>query len=172
PWKRFWGGGTQDVKKIAWVKWPNILASFDKGGLNIGSLKAFNLALLQKWHWRMLSSPNSLWVKVIKAFHGQDGGFDSHGCKFRGCGTQIRFWKDIWLGEIPLCSRYNRLYRLDLDKDCLIIAKIDNGDWNWSRTNLGTRNLAYFRDLLNEIGDVNIDVAKDTCFWSLGSKDI
>ncbi|GKD26421.1 RNA-directed DNA polymerase, eukaryota, reverse transcriptase zinc-binding domain protein, partial [Tanacetum coccineum] len=26
------------------------------GGLNIGSLKAFNLALLQKWRWRLLSS--------------------------------------------------------------------------------------------------------------------
>ncbi|GJR28403.1 retrotransposon protein, putative, ty1-copia subclass [Tanacetum coccineum] len=145
------------------------------GGLNIGSLKAFNLAFLQKWQWRMPSSPNSLWVKVIKSFHGQEGGFDSFGCKFKaGCGTQIRFWKDIWLGETPLCSRYNKLYRLDLDKDCLIIDKIDNGNWNWnwSRTNLGTRNLAYFRDLLNEIGDVNIDVAEDTCSWSLGSIDI
>ncbi|GJV18221.1 RNA-directed DNA polymerase, eukaryota, reverse transcriptase zinc-binding domain protein [Tanacetum coccineum] len=40
------------------------------GGLNIGSLKAFNLALLQKWRWRLLSSPNALWVKVIKAYHG------------------------------------------------------------------------------------------------------
>ncbi|GJT83234.1 RNA-directed DNA polymerase, eukaryota, reverse transcriptase zinc-binding domain protein [Tanacetum coccineum] len=82
----------------------------------------------------MLSSPNSLWVKVIKAFHGQDGGFDSHGCKL---------WNPNSFLERHL-----------------------------ARTKLGTRNLAYFLDLLNEIGDVNIDVAKDTCFWSLGSKDI
>ncbi|GKD46692.1 hypothetical protein Tco_1271337, partial [Tanacetum coccineum] len=34
---------------MAWVKWPIILNSFDKGGLNIGSLKAFfNLALFKK----------------------------------------------------------------------------------------------------------------------------
>ncbi|GKG07796.1 hypothetical protein Tco_0330765, partial [Tanacetum coccineum] len=33
-------------------------------------LKAFNLALLQKWRWRLLSSPNALWVQVIKAYHG------------------------------------------------------------------------------------------------------
>ncbi|GJU81651.1 RNA-directed DNA polymerase, eukaryota, reverse transcriptase zinc-binding domain protein [Tanacetum coccineum] len=44
--KFFWGGN-KDENKMAWVKWPIILNSFDKGGLNIGSLKAFNLALLQ-----------------------------------------------------------------------------------------------------------------------------
>nr|GEW35256.1 retrovirus-related Pol polyprotein from transposon TNT 1-94 [Tanacetum cinerariifolium] len=44
------------------------------------SLKAFNLALLQKWRWRLLSHKNTLWVKVIKALHGQEGGFDNNGC--------------------------------------------------------------------------------------------
>ncbi|GJU95918.1 RNA-directed DNA polymerase, eukaryota [Tanacetum coccineum] len=143
----FWGGN-QDGKKMAWVKWPIILNSYDNGGLNIGSLKAFNLALLQKWRWRLFTSPNDLWVKVVKAFHGHEGGFDNNGCSFKGtwanivgssnflhskgiilnnsfrfnagCGTRIRFWKDIWVGEAPLSIRYNRLYRLDQDKDCLI----------------------------------------------------
>ncbi|GJY83425.1 hypothetical protein Tco_0496801 [Tanacetum coccineum] len=58
----------------------NVLSSYDNGGLNIGSLKAFNLALLQKWRWRLLSHKNALWVKVIKALHGQEGGFDNNGC--------------------------------------------------------------------------------------------
>ncbi|GJU34812.1 hypothetical protein Tco_1183166 [Tanacetum coccineum] len=65
---------------------------------------------------------------------------------------------------------YNRLYHLDQDKDCLIIDRINNGQWswNWSRTNLGVRNLAYLCDMLNEIGQLNIDVNEDTCTWSLG----
>ena len=147
----------------------------------------------------MFSSPNDLWVKVIKAFHGHEGGFDNNGCSFKGiwanivgssnflhskdiilsnsfrfkagCGTRIRFWKDIWVGEAPLFIRYNRLFRLDQEKDCLIIDRINNGQWhwNWSRTNIGVRNLAYFRDMLNEIGQVNIEVSEDTCVWSLGS---
>ncbi|GJV50288.1 putative RNA-directed DNA polymerase, eukaryota, reverse transcriptase zinc-binding domain protein [Tanacetum coccineum] len=128
----FWGSSI-DNKKMAWIKWPNILSSFDNGGLNIGSLKSFNLALLQKWRWRMFCFPNTLWVKIIKAFHGKEGGFDSHGCSFNGtwskiigtsnylhsngiiplnslrfrvgCGTSIRFWKDIWIEESPLCTR-------------------------------------------------------------------
>ncbi|GJW49509.1 leucine-rich repeat receptor-like protein kinase TDR [Tanacetum coccineum] len=73
--KFFWGGN-KDENKMAWVKWPIILNSFDKGGLNIGSLKAFNLALLQKWRWRLLSSPNALWVQVIKAYHGQEDTYE------------------------------------------------------------------------------------------------
>ncbi|GJU29578.1 RNA-directed DNA polymerase, eukaryota, reverse transcriptase zinc-binding domain protein [Tanacetum coccineum] len=36
----FWGS-SEDFKKLAWVKWSNILASLDKGGLGVGSLKAF-----------------------------------------------------------------------------------------------------------------------------------
>ncbi|GJT17097.1 RNA-directed DNA polymerase, eukaryota, reverse transcriptase zinc-binding domain protein [Tanacetum coccineum] len=130
----FWGGN-QDGKKMAWVKWPIILNSYDNGGLNIGSLKAFNLALLQKWRWKLFTSPNDLWVKVVKAFHGHEGGFDNNGCSFKGTwanivgssnflhskgiilnnsfrfntgyGTRIRFWKDIWVGEAPLSIRLN-----------------------------------------------------------------
>nr|GEZ85694.1 RNA-directed DNA polymerase, eukaryota [Tanacetum cinerariifolium] len=63
-------GVVPGFQKISLLKWPNIVASFEKGGLNIGSLKSFNLALLQKWRWRMFSNPNALWVRVIKAFHG------------------------------------------------------------------------------------------------------
>ncbi|GJR96224.1 pentatricopeptide repeat-containing protein [Tanacetum coccineum] len=60
----------------------DVLSSFENGGLNIGSLKAFNLFVLQKWRWRMLSHQDALFVKVIKAFHGQEGGFDKNGCTF------------------------------------------------------------------------------------------
>ncbi|GKC45235.1 RNA-directed DNA polymerase, eukaryota, reverse transcriptase zinc-binding domain protein [Tanacetum coccineum] len=132
----FWGGN-QDGKKMAWVKWSIILNSYDNRGLNI----------------------------VVKAFHGHEGGFDNNGCSFKGtwakivgssnfihskgiilnnsfrfnagCGTRIRFWKDIWVGKAPLSIRYNRLYRLDLDKD--------------SPT----------------IGQLNIVASEDTCVWNL-----
>ncbi|GKF70812.1 hypothetical protein Tco_0203869, partial [Tanacetum coccineum] len=93
----------------------------------------------------------------------------------------IKIKKGIWANivvalvfdfgsETPLFTRYNRLYHLDQDKDCLIIDCINNGQWswNWSQTNLGVRNLTYLCDMLNEIGQLNIDVNEDTCTWSLG----
>ncbi|GKF18422.1 zinc finger, CCHC-type containing protein, partial [Tanacetum coccineum] len=78
--KFFWGGN-KDENKMAWVKWLIILNSFDKGGLNIG--------IFQKWLWRLLSSPNALWVQVIKAYHGHEGGFDTNGCSFKGIWANI-----------------------------------------------------------------------------------
>ncbi|GKB04618.1 RNA-directed DNA polymerase, eukaryota, reverse transcriptase zinc-binding domain protein [Tanacetum coccineum] len=188
---------SQDSKKIAWIKWSNVLSSFEKEGLNIGSLKAFNLALLQKWRWRMYYFLNALWIKVIKAHHGEEGGFDNHGCKFNGtwakivgssnylhskdiiplnsfrfqagCGTKIQFLKDIWIGDSPLNIRYNRLYRMEHDKDCLIIDRIDNGhwSWNWSRIDIGVRNMDYLHDMLLEISLVDTHPVEDSCLWSM-----
>ena len=138
----FWGGNG-DKKKMAWIKWENVLASFEKGGMGIGSLKAFNLALLQKWRWRFVNNPDSLWARVIKAIHGVEAGLDLKGCNCNGVwssiissyamlhdcyilsinslsrkvgnGSSIRFWKDNWNGNGPLMSRFNRLYHLDVN---------------------------------------------------------
>ncbi|GJZ13996.1 RNA-directed DNA polymerase, eukaryota, reverse transcriptase zinc-binding domain protein [Tanacetum coccineum] len=151
---------TQDSRKLAWVKWPIVLASLDKRGLGIGSFKSFNLALLQKWRWRFSFNPKALWVKVGKAFHGQESNFGlndkisngiwskiigssnylhlndilpSDSIWFRvGCGTSIRFWKDLWTSNAPLYLRYNRLFRLEQDKDCLISDCFNNNHWAWN----------------------------------------
>nr|GEV65940.1 RNA-directed DNA polymerase, eukaryota, reverse transcriptase zinc-binding domain protein [Tanacetum cinerariifolium] len=58
----FWGGH-ESSNKLSWVKWSNTLASFDKSCLGVGSLSAFNEALLLKWKWRLFNFLNSLWVQ-------------------------------------------------------------------------------------------------------------
>ncbi|GJZ24055.1 putative RNA-directed DNA polymerase, eukaryota, reverse transcriptase zinc-binding domain protein [Tanacetum coccineum] len=198
----FFYGGTQDNRKLAWFKWNNVLASLDKGGLGIGILKAFNLALLQKWRWRLISNDNVLWVKIIKAFHGQEGGFDSlisssnsvwskivgssnflhsngilpnDSIRFRvGCGSSVRFRKDIWTGTSPLYLRFNRLFRLEKDKDCYIQDRLKDNqwEWNWSRSFLGVRNTAYLHDMINDISHIELNLDRDVCYWVLSSDDI
>ena len=84
----FWGGSSES-RNIAWIKWSNVLASHDKGGLGIGSLKAFNLALLQKWRWRLVNDPNLLWVKLIKSIHGDEAGLYPKVCKTQGVWAKI-----------------------------------------------------------------------------------
>ncbi|GKB57874.1 hypothetical protein Tco_0914060, partial [Tanacetum coccineum] len=74
----FWGWD-EDRMKLSWIKWVNVLASFDKGGLGVDSLKAFNFALLQKWRWRLFQNPLALWVQLVKAIHGSEGGYDQKG---------------------------------------------------------------------------------------------
>ncbi|GJW79943.1 RNA-directed DNA polymerase, eukaryota, reverse transcriptase zinc-binding domain protein [Tanacetum coccineum] len=170
-----------------------------KRGLGVGSLKSFNLALLLKWRWRMISNPNALWVKVIKSLHGQKGGFGlnvssskgiwskimgssnflhsneiipNDSIRYRvGCGSSIRFWKDLWIGNSPLYIRYNKLFRLDNEKDCFISDRfIDNQwSWNWSRAFLGTHNSAYLVDMINDITPLDLNFDRDVCYWSLSN---
>lgn len=86
-----------------------------------------------------------------------------------GCGTLLRFWKDTWFGNSPLYLRFNRVFRLEQDKDCLILDSNTNGQWcwNWFRSDLGVYNDAYLRDMLNEISQVDILSDSDTCVWSI-----
>ncbi|GJV44754.1 RNA-directed DNA polymerase, eukaryota, reverse transcriptase zinc-binding domain protein [Tanacetum coccineum] len=100
----------------------------------------------------------------------QESGFDNNGCIYNvGCGTRIRFWKDTWVGDSLFYIRYNRLYRLENEKDCLIIDHIDHGQWrwNWSRPNLGAQNSVDLLDMLFEISSAEINEVEDTCAWSL-----
>ncbi|XP_071706111.1 uncharacterized mitochondrial protein AtMg00310-like [Rutidosis leptorrhynchoides] len=69
----FWGGADSG-HKIAWVKWENVINSYGNGGLNFGSLKGKNLALLGKWWWRFKTETESFWVKVISSIYGSCGG--------------------------------------------------------------------------------------------------
>ncbi|GJS59725.1 RNA-directed DNA polymerase, eukaryota, reverse transcriptase zinc-binding domain protein [Tanacetum coccineum] len=161
----FWGS-SEDSKKLSWIKWSNTLSSHDKGGLGVGSLKAFNLSLLLKWRWRLMQKSNALWVQVVKFVHGDEAGFDNNGCQAKGAwanivgsvnklhlsgivplssirfkvgdGSNIRFWKDTWLGDVPLYIKYNRTQG-ELNNLILDIANMDP----------------------DEIGEV------DSCIWSL-----
>nr|GEW61733.1 RNA-directed DNA polymerase, eukaryota [Tanacetum cinerariifolium] len=63
-------------KKPSWVRWKSVLAAKDVGGLGVSSLFALNWALIFKWVWRFFSQKNSLWVRVVKALHGENGKID------------------------------------------------------------------------------------------------
>ena len=53
--------------KIAWVIWKKLCKSKLYGGMGFQNLQAFNLALLAKEGWRILSNTNSLMAWVYKA---------------------------------------------------------------------------------------------------------
>lgn len=70
---RFFNGMEINSRKSSWVRWRNVMASKDTGGLGVSSLFALNRALLFKWVWRFITQKNSLWARVIKALHGESG---------------------------------------------------------------------------------------------------
>ncbi|GJV25458.1 RNA-directed DNA polymerase, eukaryota [Tanacetum coccineum] len=127
--RNFFNGSQCNERKIAWIKWTTTLASKKNGGLGISSLYALNRALLFKWVWRFISRDNSLWCRLILSMHGsklpssspfwystwlsiireihslKDRGVDlvSH-CRIHvGNGLRTNFWKEVWIGDNPLC---------------------------------------------------------------------
>ncbi|GKC26594.1 RNA-directed DNA polymerase, eukaryota, reverse transcriptase zinc-binding domain protein [Tanacetum coccineum] len=69
----FFNGHDQDNRKAKWVKWDHVLTPKVKGGLGVSSLYALNRALMLKWVWKFHYHSSSLWSRVMKAIHGEDG---------------------------------------------------------------------------------------------------
>nr|GEU31990.1 hypothetical protein [Tanacetum cinerariifolium] len=125
----FFLGADIDDRKITWVCWRKVMTHKNHGGLSVNSLYALNIALMFKWVWRFLSSPLSIWCKVIKAIYGKTSSLDSpipsrlrsstwggiltaiNKLKSKGVdlmglcklvignGNITRFWHDKWYGE-------------------------------------------------------------------------
>ena len=162
-------------------------------------MHSFNLALLQKWHWRLVNQPNQLWVKLIKSIHGLEAGYDGNGCYMQGLWADIvgssnylhsrnlipkdvlkctigsrstiRFWKDLWIGDEPLKVRYNRLFRLDLNEDCLLSDRLIDGDWSWQwrRPISSGRTESMLHSLLSEVQHTMLASSPDRWTWSIDS---
>jgi hypothetical protein len=63
----FWWGDTQEQRKVHWVAWDKMCKRKDQGGLGFRDYECFNQAFLAKQGWRLLTDPDSLCAKVLKA---------------------------------------------------------------------------------------------------------
>ncbi|GKB48127.1 RNA-directed DNA polymerase, eukaryota [Tanacetum coccineum] len=68
-----------------------------------------------------------------------------------------------------LYLRYNRLFRLEQDKDCLISDRFKDNQWtwNWSRSFMRARNSAYITDIINEVSLTELSSERDVCYWTI-----
>ncbi|GJR10065.1 retrovirus-related pol polyprotein from transposon TNT 1-94 [Tanacetum coccineum] len=187
--------GNPDVMYFIWPRVSTLKANLLSIGGCLTLIKSF-LGSLGLYYLSIFKIPKTV-LKNLECVAWAIRGFDHQGCNTNGllekifgssnylhssdillvdslrlkvgCGTLVRFWN--WLGDPPLSLWYNRLYRLEQDKDCLIRDRISIVQWysNWSRFDLGVRNSAYLIDMLAEIGHVVIDSDEDACFLSLAN---
>ena len=157
----FFNGNDISGRKASWVRWSNVLTAKAKGGLGVASLYALNRGLMLKWMWRFYTEKNSLWVRVVKAIHGNDGGVGRNivtgtrscwltivkearllkeqgidffeFCKLRvGDGSATVFWDDCWKDDRPLKAVFPRLYALELRKDICVKDKLSDPSIDFS----------------------------------------
>ncbi|CAL0321355.1 unnamed protein product [Lupinus luteus] len=78
--------------------------------------------------WRELGSLSS------REFEAKEEWF-SEGVQRRvGSGESVSFWRDSWVGEVCLMSRFSILFQAALDKDASISSsgRWRNGAWKWN----------------------------------------
>ncbi|XP_062019524.1 uncharacterized protein LOC133736108 [Rosa rugosa] len=130
--------------------WERLCLTKDEGGMGFKNVFAYNLAMLAKQGWRLLTNPNSLIARLYKARYYPNNSFweaelgDSPSFSWRsilqgrpvlkagvqwciGDGTQVNIWNDRW---IPDCQQY----LLHKPSDCvfeLVSDLIDHGTRTW-----------------------------------------
>nr|GEU75893.1 RNA-directed DNA polymerase, eukaryota [Tanacetum cinerariifolium] len=158
---RFFNGAEVNSRKPSWVRWKNVLASKNIGGLGVSSLYALNRALMFKWVWRFLSQKTSLWARVITALHGERGKIGKvikssypsiwlnivqevevlkrHGIDLMsfitptlGNGLDTAFWDVPWRGDLSFKELAPRVYALEHMKGISVAAKLTKDRWTWN----------------------------------------
>ncbi|CAL1381826.1 unnamed protein product [Linum trigynum] len=70
----FWSGSMQK-SSMHWFRKEILCALKSEGGLGFQNFKDFNMALLVKQAWRLLTSPDSLWSLLLKGLYFPRGDF-------------------------------------------------------------------------------------------------
>lgn len=116
----FWWNSKEGDMKICWTSWDKMTLPKQLGGLGFRDVQLFNLALLAKIGWRIITKPDSLLARTLlgkychktsflkatkpsNSSHGWNGilhGRDlllGHLGKVIGDGESTRVWTDSWI---------------------------------------------------------------------------
>uniref|UniRef100_A0A803NTG1 Reverse transcriptase n=1 Tax=Cannabis sativa TaxID=3483 RepID=A0A803NTG1_CANSA len=71
----WWKSSSKDSKGIHWKRWDRLTLHKSKGGMEFRNLGDFNVSLLSKQGWRLLSRPDFLVARLFKARYYSRGDF-------------------------------------------------------------------------------------------------
>ncbi|XP_074297338.1 uncharacterized protein LOC141628049 [Silene latifolia] len=117
---RFWWGFEDGKRGISWVAWRKLCQSKSLGGMGFRDFHLFNMALLGKQVWRLMTETEGLWAQLMRAKYYPTGNIMSailgsnpsytwrgileardmlrSGWRRRiGDGLSTRVWGDAWL---------------------------------------------------------------------------
>nr|GEY76113.1 hypothetical protein [Tanacetum cinerariifolium] len=153
----------------------NALASKDKGGLGVSSLFALNRGLLFKWVWHFISQSSSLWARVIKALHEEDGKIGKNVKS-----TYPSLWLNIihevemlklraWRRETTFKILYPKMYALELIKSIDVASKMSHSglEYSFRSNSRGEVEQVRFNRLKEKVEGCLLINMNDRWIWSL-----
>ena len=143
----FWGSS-----KSRPVAWADICTPKNLGGLGIRPFLHFNQAALAKLGWKILTQPENLWVRIMKAKYLRKSSFfdtksrPSHSVAWKGIlssrhiildglrwivgdGNCINFWKFNWCYSVPLINFVDDSKKHLINENDLVSKFIKDGKW-------------------------------------------
>ncbi|XP_019154646.1 PREDICTED: uncharacterized protein LOC109151183 [Ipomoea nil] len=102
--KRYWWGQSGSQNSIHWMSWDRMCVPKKFGGMGFKRLHEFNIALLAKQGWRLLTSPESLVARVYKARYYPSSSFYEATIG----GNPSYAWRSILAGQALLKSGCRR----------------------------------------------------------------
>nr|GEX36441.1 RNA-directed DNA polymerase, eukaryota [Tanacetum cinerariifolium] len=164
----FFNGHVPNSKKASWVKWNNVMASKEKGGLGVASLYAMNREdgkVGKVDH----SGSRSCWLDIVHEINV----LEKQGIKLLdhmkvklGNRDKVIFLEDTWNGDKTFKDLYPRIYALESLKLVSVGMKLSL-DSSFRRKPRGGIEQEQFDALADHIRDVILAPTPDIWVWSL-----
>lgn len=149
---RFWWDSA-DKKKICWIAWSKITLPKIMGDLGIRDIQLFNIALLAKQAWRLVSTPDCLLSRILLGKYWQNRSFldlpptpsSSHGWisvllgrdllvtnlgKVIGDGNSTIVWQDRWILNGSIGRPFGP--PIEMDQDLMVADLLRRGSNEWN----------------------------------------
>ena len=85
-------------------------------------------------------------------------------------GASSKLWHEVWMGDTSSKSQFPRIYRLALNKDCMVRDCWNNGwDLRWSRPITSGTDIHQLSVLSSLLDTYSLSDTEDIWTWSLGS---
>ena len=148
---RYWWGSSLDKRSMHWLSWDKLTVPKCKVGMGFRDFNFFNLVMLGKHGWRLMTNPTSLCARVLKGRYFHDCDFmhssapSNSSATWRaiiserdalnvglinriGDGSSVYVWDDKWIPGIltmkPIVKPANTSVQFVSDL-------IDDENWSW-----------------------------------------
>ncbi|XP_009107743.1 uncharacterized protein LOC103833410 [Brassica rapa] len=181
---RFWWDHDPSTRNICWVAWDNLTQHKDVGGLGLRDIQDFNVAMLAKNAWRILTNPECLLARLLIGKYCHSSSFLSAPCpssashewrgvvagcqllqlqlgKAIGNGNSTKVWSDSWISSTSRTIPFGP--PTEASRDLFVSDLLIRGSDEWNHTMVESTHPTLVQDIY--LIKPSIYMVEDTYVW-------